>query len=265
MASRVLWLAVVALLLETSSAFVFPSRGQFVSKTLGSSVRAPAVVLRADEEDTSEAASDVEELDLSPVSDAAPAFTAGGGDDVEARKVFVGNLNFDVADEELYQFFAQAGEVEEATHVSDRMSGRRRGFGFITFATVEGANAAVDQFNGVDLAGRSIRVDAAGNKPTAPPKQERRNNNRYDDANRRVFVGNLDFGTTEETLEQIFSDFGEVERCVHVSEVDDPFRKRGFGFITFSNSADAEAAVESLDGLEVDGRSLRISMANSRR
>lgn len=64
-----------------------------------------------------------------------------------------------------------------------------------------------------------------------------------------------------ETLKEIFSEFGEIEYCAHLSEKENPDRKRGFGFVTFSKPEFAEAALENLDGLEVDGRAIKVNMA----
>ncbi len=64
-----------------------------------------------------------------------------------------------------------------------------------------------------------------------------------------------------ETLREIFSEFGEIEYCAHLSEKENPSRKRGFGFVTFAAPTAAEAALENLDGLEVDGRAIKVNMA----
>ena len=55
-----------------------------------------------------------------------------------------------------------------------------------------------------------------------------------------------------------------MKSCSQLTEREDPERKRGFGFVTFANSDDANAAVENLDGLEVDGRALRVNIAQPR-
>jgi RNA recognition motif-containing protein len=64
-----------------------------------------------------------------------------------------------------------------------------------------------------------------------------------------------------ETLRQIFSEFGDVEYCAHLSEKENPSRKRGFGFVTFAKNEAAEQARDNLDGLEVDGRAIKVNMA----
>jgi RNA recognition motif-containing protein len=62
-------------------------------------------------------------------------------------------------------------------------------------------------------------------------------------------------------LNEVFSEFGEIEYCQHLTEREEPFRRRGFGFVTFSTKESAEAACEALDGLEVDGRNIKVNIA----
>ena len=76
-------------------------------------------------------------------------------------KVFVGNMSFDTTREQLEQLFAQAGEVAEVVVPTDRMSGRPRGFAFVTFATDEAAAAAIQKLDGQELDGRNLRVNEA--------------------------------------------------------------------------------------------------------
>ena len=76
-------------------------------------------------------------------------------------KVFVGNLSFDTTRERLQEVFAQAGEVTEVAMPTDRMSGRPRGFAFVSFATDEAAAAAIQKLDGQELDGRNLRVNEA--------------------------------------------------------------------------------------------------------
>src|SRR5947199_10289848 len=78
-----------------------------------------------------------------------------------ATKLYVGNLSFQTTSEDLKAQFAQAGNVESASVVEDRMTGRSRGFGFVEMATPEEAAAAIEQFNGKDFAGRNLTVNEA--------------------------------------------------------------------------------------------------------
>src|SRR5919199_267369 len=84
-----------------------------------------------------------------------------------ATKLYVGNLSFKTTSDDLREHFSQAGEVESASVIEDRETGRSRGFGFVEMATPEGAAAAIEQFNGKDLQGRNLTVNEAR------PRQDR--------------------------------------------------------------------------------------------
>ncbi|MFL6227954.1 MAG: RNA recognition motif domain-containing protein [Pyrinomonadaceae bacterium] len=78
-----------------------------------------------------------------------------------ATRLYVGNLSFRVTGDELHELFSQAGEVSSANVVTDRETQRSRGFGFVEMATDEGAQAAIEQFNGKDFQGRNLTVNEA--------------------------------------------------------------------------------------------------------
>ena len=78
-----------------------------------------------------------------------------------ATKLYVGNLSFQTTSDELRDHFAQAGNVESASVVEDRMTGRSRGFGFVEMATAEEAAAAIEQLNGKEFGGRNLTVNEA--------------------------------------------------------------------------------------------------------
>ena len=78
-----------------------------------------------------------------------------------SKKLFVGSLSWDTNDEGLRSAFSAHGEISEAIVISDRDTGRSRGFGFVTFDDDEAADKAVAALNGTDLDGRTIKVDVA--------------------------------------------------------------------------------------------------------
>jgi RNA recognition motif-containing protein len=78
-----------------------------------------------------------------------------------STKLYVGNLSFNVSNEDLQEYFSQAGTVESAKVIEDRDTGRSRGFGFVEMSSSEEAMAAIEQFNGQDLDGRSLVVNEA--------------------------------------------------------------------------------------------------------
>jgi cold-inducible RNA-binding protein len=78
-----------------------------------------------------------------------------------AKKLYVGNLAFQTTSRDLQELFAQAGTVESASVIEDRDTGQSKGFAFVEMSTDEEAAAAIDQFNGKELAGRMLKVNEA--------------------------------------------------------------------------------------------------------
>ncbi|MDD5627125.1 MAG: RNA-binding protein [Patescibacteria group bacterium] len=78
-----------------------------------------------------------------------------------AKKLYVGGLSYNTTEETLKDFFSQAGAVESAMIITDKMSGRSKGFGFVEMASDEDAQKAIETLNGQELDGRSLRIDEA--------------------------------------------------------------------------------------------------------
>lgn len=89
-------------------------------------------------------------------------------------KVYVGNLAFAVTDKDLREAFAQYGEMTEVIVITDRLSGRSKGFGFITFADDEAAKKAIAEMNGKEIAGRAVKVSEAKPMEERPQRSFRR-------------------------------------------------------------------------------------------
>ena len=82
-----------------------------------------------------------------------------------SAKVFVGNLDFNTTKDEVQSLFSQIGEIRDVFLPMDRESGRPRGFAFVEFASDEDAAKAIEKFNGYELGGRALRVNAAEDRP----------------------------------------------------------------------------------------------------
>lgn len=85
-----------------------------------------------------------------------------------AKKLYVGGLSYDTTEATLKDTFGEAGTVESAVVIMDRMSGRSKGFGFVEMATDEEAARAIEMFNGKELDGRSITVNEARPQEARP-------------------------------------------------------------------------------------------------
>jgi len=83
------------------------------------------------------------------------------------KKLYVGNLSFDMKQTDLEQMFSQVGRVEEAVIIMDRETNRSKGFGFVTMASDDDAKKAISEFDGKDFSGRALKVNEAR------PREER--------------------------------------------------------------------------------------------
>lgn len=87
-----------------------------------------------------------------------------------AKKLYVGGLSYDTSEDGLKQAFAEFGTVDSAIVITDKMSGRSKGFGFVEMSTEEEAKKAVEAMNGKELDGRTLRVDEARPQEERPQR-----------------------------------------------------------------------------------------------
>ncbi len=95
-----------------------------------------------------------------------------------ATKLYVGNLSYDTTEDQIRTLFTQAGEVAEIALITDRDTGRPKGFGFVQMKSEEGAKEAIKRFNGFTLENRALTVNEAR------PREERPSNGGYGGGNR---------------------------------------------------------------------------------
>ena len=77
---------------------------------------------------------------------------------------------------------------------------------------------------------------------------------------KKLFVGNIDWGTTDDDMKDLFAEYGEIEECVIIKDRATN-RSKGFGFVTFVNDEDADKAIEALNEFEVKDRKLAVNEA----
>lgn len=180
-------------------------------------------------------------------------------DDTPDFTIFVGDLAADVNDYYLLETFkAVYSSVKGAKVVTDRNTGRSKGYGFVKFGDESHQLRAMTEMNGVVCSSRPMRVGPAANKnpvntqqkATYPSSQSSHGDS--DPNNTTIFVGGLDPNVSEDLMRQVFSPYGEL---VHVKIV----AAKRCGFVQFSNRPSAEHALSSLQGAQLGEQSVRLS------
>ena len=89
-----------------------------------------------------------------------------------AKKLYVGGLPYSATEDTLKEMFAQAGTVETATVITDKVSGRSKGFGFVEMSTEEEAAKGIELWNGKEMEGRTLTVAEARPMEARPPRRD---------------------------------------------------------------------------------------------
>lgn len=190
----------------------------------------------------------------------------------EEAKLFVAGLPDSVSEDVLKQLFeATGGKVIAVSLPKDRATGRPRGFGFVTLATPQEAQAAREALDGSLQAGKSISVRPFQSEP---PKREpggmgprpgggpTRGPSAQQAPDRTLYVGNLPYDVTQEEVQALINGVAPdgVVR-VHLP-MDADGRKRGFGFVTMASAESAKTASEQLRSADIRGRRLVVNLAH---
>ncbi|XLQ98791.1 hypothetical protein S83_064990 [Arachis hypogaea] len=171
-------------------------------------------------------------------------------------KLYFGNLPYSVDSAQLAGLIESYGSAELIEVLYDRDTGKSRGFAFVTMSCIEDCNAVIENLDGKEFLGRTLRVNFA-DKPK--PKEPL-----YPETEHKLFVGNLSWSVTSESLTEAFQEYGTVvgARVLYDGETG---RSRGYGFVCYSTKAEMEAALASLNDVELEGRAMRVSVAQGKR
>lgn len=173
------------------------------------------------------------------------------------KTIYIGNISFEAVESEIRAAFAEYGTVEKVQMPLDRSTGRSRGFAFVAMSNAEEHTAAIAAMDQTVLNGRTIYVNES-----LPKEQVAENKKKYNDRKKtkdsKIYVGNLNFDTTMDTLKAAFEEFGEVQDCFIPTDYEG--NSRGFGFIQMDQE-NIEKAIEGLNGQELDGRTLNVNVS----
>lgn len=187
------------------------------------------------------------------------------------RRLLVRNISFHSTSDEVKDLLSSRyGMIEEGSVVYDRMTGKSKGFAFMTFATVDSAcNAIIDSNNGlIELGGRQLllkfaadRIDAINtNSKVVDSSDDTTLTPVSETTGRRLYISGLSPETTTERLTSALSRFGTLEECFVVCDAAGNSRK--FGFATFASEDSAWQCMQQLPTRPVDGQLVLCQVAN---
>nr|XP_056703424.1 polyadenylate-binding protein 4 [Euleptes europaea] len=180
----------------------------------------------------------------------------------EFTNVYIKNFGDDMDDERLKELFSKYGKTLSVKVMTD-LTGKSKGFGFVSFEKHEEANKAVEEMNGKDINGKMVFVGRAQKKVERQTelkrkfeqlKQERIS--RYQGVN--LYIKNLDDTIDDEKLRKEFSPFGSITSAKVMLE---DGRSKGFGFVCFSSPEEATKAVTEMNGRIVGSKPLYVALA----
>ncbi|GLD91501.1 hypothetical protein PINS_up000034 [Pythium insidiosum] len=224
---------------------------------------------------------------------------AAASTDVAHRKVFVRGLAWETTSERLREAFSVFGDVDEAAVIYDKASGKSRGYGFVTFIDMHGAEQAVEKQT-LEIDGRvttcnlaAVRTQQSDEHASHSQQQTPSRNSQpqlqpsvmmppyamyppymasvstppgqgfrggNDESERKLFVRGLAWDTSDETLRAVFQVFGELVEASVVRERKTG-KSKGFGFVTYRHRASAELALQQPAKM-IDGRQVNCNLAS---
>uniref|UniRef100_A0A673HPD1 Heterogeneous nuclear ribonucleoprotein A1-like n=1 Tax=Sinocyclocheilus rhinocerous TaxID=307959 RepID=A0A673HPD1_9TELE len=144
----------------------------------------------------------------------------------QLRKLFIGGLSFETTDESLRAHFEQWGTLTDCVVMRDPNTKRSRGFGFVTYSSVNEVDAAMDA--------RPHKVDGRAVEPKRAVSREDSSKPGAHSTVKKMFVGGIKEDTDEEHLREYFSQFGKIDE-VNIMTEKNSDKRRGFAFITFDD------------------------------
>ncbi|KAJ2357423.1 hypothetical protein GGF43_001467 [Coemansia sp. RSA 2618] len=181
--------------------------------------------------------------------------------DAEPASLFVGNLPFTATVESMKDTFGEFGEIVDARIATDRETGRPKGFGYVDFASEEARDAAMAS-EYLEIEGRQLRMDKATPKANKREQGGGRDNKPTNDPSKTLFMGNMSFHSTEDSIREAFAECGNVV-SVRIVTDRETGRPKGFGYIEF-DSLEASASAMEWNGTDLDGRNIRLDYSAPR-
>ncbi|ESQ53728.1 hypothetical protein EUTSA_v10024683mg [Eutrema salsugineum] len=159
--------------------------------------------------------------------------------------LYVGDLDFNVTDSQLFDAFSQMGQVVSVRVCRDLATRRSLGYGYVNFTNPQDAARAIQELNYIPLYGKPIRVMYSHRDPSV----------RRSGAG-NIFIKNLDLSIDHKALHDTFSTFGNIVSCKVA--VDSSGQSKGYGFVQYADEDSAQKAIEKLNGMLLNDKQVYV-------
>ncbi|KAA8528512.1 hypothetical protein F0562_035867 [Nyssa sinensis] len=181
----------------------------------------------------------------SPVSGPNGVSANPGANQFVPTSLYVGDLDFNVTDSQLYDLFNQVGQVVSVRVCRDLSTRRSLGYGYVNYSNPQDAARAVDMLNFTPLNGKSIRIMYSHRDPSIRKS-----------GSANIFIKNLDKAIDNKALHDTFSSFGNILSCKIAT--DPSGQSKGYGFVQFDNEESAQNAIDKLNGMLMNDKQVYV-------
>ncbi|XP_060173402.1 polyadenylate-binding protein 2-like isoform X1 [Lycium barbarum] len=173
------------------------------------------------------------------------AAAAAGNSQFTSTSLYVGDLEFNVTDSQLYDLFNQVGQVVSVRVCRDLSTRRSLGYGYVNYSNPQDAARAMEMLNFTPVNGKSIRVMYSHRDPTLRKS-----------GSANIFIKNLDKSIDNKALHDTFSSFGNILSCKIAT--DSNGQSKGYGFVQFDNEESAQGAIDKLNGMLMNDKQVYV-------
>ncbi|XP_010263472.1 PREDICTED: polyadenylate-binding protein 2-like [Nelumbo nucifera] len=168
-----------------------------------------------------------------------------GGNQFVSSSLYVGDLEFNVTDSQLYDLFSQLGQVVSVRVCRDLSTRRSLGYAYVNFSNIQDAARALDVLNFTPLNGKPIRIMYSHRDPSIRKS-----------GTANIFIKNLDKAIDNKGLHETFSTFGNILSCKIAT--DPSGQSKGYGFVQFDNEESAQNAINKLNGMLINDKQVYV-------
>ncbi|CAI9753476.1 unnamed protein product [Fraxinus pennsylvanica] len=170
---------------------------------------------------------------------------SGGASQFPSTSLYIGDLDFNVTDSQLYDLFNQVGQVVSVRVCRDLGTRRSLGYGYVNYSSSQDAARAIEVLNFTPLNNKSIRIMYSHRDPSIRKS-----------GTANIFIKNLDKSIDHKALNDTFSSFGNILSCKIATDPNG--QSKGYGFVQFDNEESAKSAIDKLNGMLINDKQVYV-------